>query len=103
MYILYCSYSGGFAPRISTVQNTQAHSEFLTTSIPKQKPRLHKNYLDPLVNEPPCLDFRLNKKIKIEKKNDNENEIGTDDAAAGAAASAAASREPTLKMKPNQG
>ena len=35
---MYCSYRGGFAPRISTVQNTQAPSEFLTTSIPKQKP-----------------------------------------------------------------
>ena len=49
---------GGEAPPITAIQNTQAHSEFLTTSIPKQKPRLHKNYLDPLVNEPPCLDFR---------------------------------------------
>ena len=28
--ILYCSYRGGFAPRISTVQNTQAPPEFLT-------------------------------------------------------------------------
>ena len=56
--ILYCSYRGGSALRVSTVQNTQAHSEFLTTSIPKQKPRLHKNYLDPLVNKPPCLTFR---------------------------------------------
>ena len=35
---MYCSYRGGFAPHISTVQNTQAPSEFLTTSIPKQKP-----------------------------------------------------------------
>ena len=50
---------GAFAPHISTVQNTQAHSEFLTTSIPKQKPRLHKNYLAPLVNYPPCLTFRI--------------------------------------------
>ena len=38
--ILYCSYRGGFAPRISTVQNTQASPEFLIlpqvipTSIP---------------------------------------------------------------------
>ena len=38
--ILYCSYSGGFAPGLSTVQNIQAHSEFLTTSIPKQNPQL---------------------------------------------------------------
>ena len=30
---------GGFAPHISTVQNTRAHSEFLTISIPKQNPR----------------------------------------------------------------
>ena len=29
---------GGFALRISTVQNTQAPSAFLTTSISKQKP-----------------------------------------------------------------
>ena len=28
------------APNISTVQNAQAHSELLTTSIPKQKPQL---------------------------------------------------------------
>ena len=49
---------GGRSPPITAIQNTKAHSEFLTTSIPKQKPRLHKNYLDPLVNEPPCLDFR---------------------------------------------
>ena len=43
---------------MTAIQNTQAHSEFLTTSIPKQKPRLHKNYLSPLVNYPPCLTFR---------------------------------------------
>ena len=36
--ILYLTYRGGFAPHVSTVQNTQAHSEFLTTSISKQKP-----------------------------------------------------------------
>ena len=29
--------AGGEDPRLSTVQNTQARSEFLTTSIPKQK------------------------------------------------------------------
>ena len=39
---------GGGAPHISTVQNTQAHPEFLTTSIPKQKPRLHKKLVDSL-------------------------------------------------------
>ena len=36
--ILYCNYRGGFAPRMSAVQNTQAPSEFMTTSISKQKP-----------------------------------------------------------------
>ena len=30
--------SGDFASRVNTVRNTQAPSEFLTTSIPKQKP-----------------------------------------------------------------
>ena len=33
---------GRSPPPITAIQNTQAHSEFLTTSIPKQKPRLHK-------------------------------------------------------------
>ena len=31
----------------------------LTTSVPKQKPRLHKNYLSLLVNYPTCLTFRI--------------------------------------------
>ena len=55
---LYWTYTEGKATLITAIQNTQAHSEFLTTSIPKQNPRLHKNYLEPLVNESPCLDFR---------------------------------------------
>ena len=60
VYFVLQLWGGGFAPAIGTVQNTQAHSEFLTTSIPKQKPRLHKNYLSPLVNYPLCLTFRNN-------------------------------------------
>ena len=31
---------GGEAPPITAIQNTQAPSEFLTTSVPKQKPEL---------------------------------------------------------------
>ena len=50
MCILYRTERGGEAPPITAIQSTQAHSEFLTTSISKQKPRLHKNYLCPLVN-----------------------------------------------------
>ena len=42
---------GAKPPLITAIQNTQAPSEFWTTSIPKQNPRLHKIYLDPLVNE----------------------------------------------------
>ena len=57
VYFVPYLYGGRSPPPITAIQNTQAHSEFLTTSIPKQKPRLHKNYLDPLVNEPPCLTF----------------------------------------------
>ena len=37
---------GGFAPHIGTMQNTQATSEFLTTSIPKQKPLDAFNFCD---------------------------------------------------------
>ena len=66
---------GGEAPPITAIQNTQAHSEFLTTSIPKQKPRLHKNYLDPLVNEPPCLDFRKEKQAEEEKRRKEKDEM----------------------------
>ena len=36
--MLYHAYTGGEAPPIIAIQNTQAPSEFLTTSIPKQKP-----------------------------------------------------------------
>ena len=35
---LYRTYTGGEAPPITAIQNTQAPSEFLTTSISKQKP-----------------------------------------------------------------
>ena len=43
---------GGLRPLYKYgTKTTQAHSDFLTTSIPKQNPRLHKIYLDPLVNE----------------------------------------------------
>ena len=35
---MYRTYTGGEAPPITAIQNTQAPSEFLTTSIPKQKP-----------------------------------------------------------------
>ena len=35
---MYRTYTGAEAPPITAIQNTQAPSEFLTTSIPKQKP-----------------------------------------------------------------
>ena len=59
---------GGEAPPVTTIQNTQAPSEFLTTSIPKQKPRLHKNYLDPLVNEPPLSRLPINMADMVKPK-----------------------------------
>ena len=40
--ILYCSYRGGFAPCISTVQNTQASPDFLT--LPQFIPTCYKCY-----------------------------------------------------------
>ena len=63
--ILYRNYhEGGKAPPVTAMQNTQTHSEFLTTSTPKQKPRLHENYLSPLINYPQSTPLSVqNKKI----------------------------------------
>ena len=56
-FVLYLH--GGRSPPITAIQNTQAHSEFLTTSIPKQKPRLHKKLLDSLGHTHTLNNFSL--------------------------------------------